>query len=935
MIPYNELQWLQKFLGSSQYAARIVSQLNYAANLSRALDGKYDETVKDAILWLCEAIRGDGEVLTKASALQAEQMLMPLSKDAKTYRVHSVAHAHIDMNWMWGYQETVAVTVDTFRTVLNLMKEYPQLTFGQSQASTYEIVEKYAPYMLDEIKQRIREGRWEVTASTWVETDKNMASGESLARHILYTRRYLSALLELPTSAFDFDFEPDTFGHNISVPEICAAGGVKYYYHCRGNGTQGQNAYVWRSRAGGELLVYREPHWYNTTIEENMMWDIPMQCKAQGANIILNVYGVGDHGGGPTRRDVERLMRMSSWPIMPTILFSTYAAFFAELEQYRSTLPVVEGELNFLFDGCYTSQSRIKMANRIGEARAFEAEAICTEAAMLGGMDFAGSFREAWKGILFNHFHDILPGSGVPETREHTMGKFQDSLAYIGTNANAGMRYIASCIDTTGIELPDEPDSISEGGGVGHNTSPTNYYRMPATERGMGMRRLVHFFNPTQYDFDGTTDCTIYDWSYNIATARWSTPDGQVTEHQFIQDGTWYWGHTFCKFAVHVKVPAFGFASYILDCAPEQGKDVVPLMYERTDTHARDEIVLENRYIKAVFDCRTAELTSLTDKESGSVLVDSSSAYFRHITESTIRNMTSWRVGDYMKVENIQQSANVRINRTDTTNRCKLISYYLDFAERSHLEVQIRLDEDSRFLQYEVTVDFHEIGIPGKSVPQLNFALPFSYASEKCRFDVPFGTVDRARYNYDVPASSFAVPLGDKGAALMLISDSKYGFRYTEGMIALSLVRGSYDPDPCPEYGIHRIRIGVGVCHPDKGDRELYRMADAFVHPISYCTADLGKREGTIKLCEQMLRVQGEMRVTALKTSEQGKAFVVRMHNVGAEPTDWSLTFAQPIKAAYYTDVHESIIGDVAFNGNSASGTSAPYAICTVLVELA
>ena len=185
MIPYNELQWLQKFLGRSEYADRIVSQLNYAANLSRALDGKYAQEVKDAILWLCDAVHADGDVITKASALKAEQMLLSLSADAKACRVHSVAHAHIDMNWMWGYQETVAVTVDTFRTVLNLMKEYPALTFGQSQASTYEIIETYAPYMLDEIKQRIREGRWEVTASTWVETDKNMASGESLARHIL------------------------------------------------------------------------------------------------------------------------------------------------------------------------------------------------------------------------------------------------------------------------------------------------------------------------------------------------------------------------------------------------------------------------------------------------------------------------------------------------------------------------------------------------------------------------------------------------------------------------------------------------------------------------------------------------------------------------------------------------------------------------------
>lgn len=934
MIPYNELQWLQKFLGRSEYADRIVSQLNYAANLSRALDGKYAEEVKDAILWLCDAVHADGEVITKATALQAEQMLLPLSVDAKAIRVHSVAHAHIDMNWMWGYQETVAVTVDTFRTVLNLMKEYPALTFGQSQASTYEIIETYAPYMLDEIKQRIREGRWEVTASTWVETDKNMPSGESLARHLLYTRRYLSELLELDPASFDFDFEPDTFGHNISVPEICAAGGVKYYYHCRGNGEPGQNAYVWRGRAGGELLVYREPHWYNTTVEPNMLWDLPMQCKLQGTPLILNVYGVGDHGGGPTRRDIERLGRMASWPIMPTILFSTYRAFFSELEQYRDTLPVVQGELNFLFDGCYTSQSRIKMANRIGEARAYEAETICTEAAMVGGMDFAKSFQDAWKGILFNHFHDILPGSGVQETREHAMGKFQDSMAYVGTNGNAGMRHIASCIDTTGISLPDDRDSLSEGGGVGHNVSPNNYYGLPATERGMGIRRLVHFFNPSQYDYDGMADCTVYDWGYNIATARWATPAGEVTAHKFLVNGTWYWGHSFVKFAVHVKVPAFGYASYILDCAPEQGGNIMPLLNQRTDLYARNDIVMENECIRAVLDGRTAEILSLCDKASGKMLIEGRSGHFRLIAENPLRNMTSWVVGDYMKIENIQQSANVRIWHVDLSRPRQQVKFYLDFGERSHLEVCISLDDDSRYLHYEITVDFHELGKKSVSVPQLSFALPLAYASEKCRFDVPFGTVDRVQYNYDMPGCTFAVPLGAEGAALMLLSDSKYGYRYTDNTVALTLLRGSYDPDPCPEYGIHKIRMGVGVCQPDRGDSALYAMSDAFVHPISYCTADLGTRSGTLGLDGRMLCVQGDVRVTALKTAEDGKGVVVRMYNVGDTAADWSLGFAKPIAAAYYADVHENKLASAKADGNAVVGTCAPYAICTVLVEL-
>ena len=118
---------------------------------------------------------------------EAEAVLEPLSAMAKSYTVHCVGHGHIDMNWMWSWPETVAITVDTFATVLRLMDEYPAFKFSQSQASIYAIAEQYAPELLERIAQRVREGRWEVTASHWVECDKNMPGSEALCRQLLYT----------------------------------------------------------------------------------------------------------------------------------------------------------------------------------------------------------------------------------------------------------------------------------------------------------------------------------------------------------------------------------------------------------------------------------------------------------------------------------------------------------------------------------------------------------------------------------------------------------------------------------------------------------------------------------------------------------------------------------------------------------------------------
>ncbi len=182
---YDTLEQLSSNTG--YWSDRILAELKYATKLSKINGGAYDNLIKDAVHYLNEKSREEG-VISKQTALHAEDIIMELSTAAKSFKLLCVAHAHIDMNWMWGYAETVAVTLDTFRTMLNLMDEYPDFKFSQSQASVYKIVEEFDPKMLQEIKERVKEKRWEVTASTWVEADKNMPNGESLARHVLYTK---------------------------------------------------------------------------------------------------------------------------------------------------------------------------------------------------------------------------------------------------------------------------------------------------------------------------------------------------------------------------------------------------------------------------------------------------------------------------------------------------------------------------------------------------------------------------------------------------------------------------------------------------------------------------------------------------------------------------------------------------------------------------
>ena len=925
-----------KQLPQSYWAERICAELGYSAAVSYVNDHQYDELIQAAADKILSSAEEIGGVITREIALEAERMLKPLENDAKSYKVHLVSHAHIDMNWMWGFQETAAVTIDTFRTILDLMKEYPTLTFGQSQASTYEIIERFAPDMLPEIKERIREGRWEVTASTWVETDKNMPNGESLVRQILYTKRYLSSLLDIAPDSLDLDFEPDTFGHNISVPEICSKGGIRYYYHCRGNSSD-EFIYRWRARSGAELLVWREPEWYIYSIDAAMFRKVPQLCARYGIKSYLSLYGVGDHGGGPTRRDVERLMEIATWPIMPTLVFSTYGAFFGELEKSREQFPIIENELNFVFTGCYTSQSRIKMANRIAEDRMYESEMISAAANTLAnGARYNESYGKAWKKILFNHFHDILPGSGVVDTREYALGQFQEAMAAVQTNANLSMRTIAEAIDTSSIPVEFDKEAVSQGAAVGYLTDQNSHYRMPCAEYGQGKIRIFHLFNSTQYDFDGITDITTWDWNYDSARAVFTDTDGNSTSSRCIASDEKYWRHTYKTFAVRVKIPAMGYSTYILD--QKSAGDYVAPVAQRLNGHVcsynDSDIIMENDKIKAVFDSRTMQLISLVHKKTGEDMVSSPAATFRLIHENLVHGMTAWRVGNAMTIENLNETHNVTFKKIDLWSIRKRVNYTLQFGHKSRLNVTIILDDASEMLDFNIEVEFLE-GFENDNIPQLNFIVPVAYDVAKYRYDVPFGTLDRPAVKHDVPANSYSAAIREDGEdkpSAMVVTDTKYGFRGADNAIAVSLIRASREPDRYPEYGKHNIRIGVGIVD-NVDNKTLHRAAVKYIHPITVFSARAGK--GYLPMNGQFIRAEGNIMISAVKTAEDVDGIIVRLADISGADGDFKLTFSRTLASAAETDLNENIISDIKVDGNDICASIEAFSVKTILVKFA
>ncbi|MEG0766977.1 MAG: alpha-mannosidase, partial [Clostridia bacterium] len=544
---------------------RILAELHYALQVSQEARGAYDLPICDALTTLEEAMDAES-VLPRTACMAAEQALLPLAEAAKRYEVICAAHAHIDMNWMWGWQETVAATLSTFRTMLQLMREYPDFCFSQSQASVYQIVETYDPALMPEIQQRIREGRWEVTATAWVETDKNMPDTASLLQHIQQTRDYLQTVWGIDPDSLQVDFSPDTFGHSAQVPEINAFGNVPYYYHCRGDATE-QVLYRWQAPSGREVLVYREPYWYNSGITPDIGTGVIALSKYSGGlQTGLIVYGVGDHGGGPTRRDVERILEMQTWPIFPRIRFGTFHEYFHKAERVRENLPIVRSELNPIFSGCYSTQSRIKLGNRRAEAALLDAETFSALATLLCDAPYPRkSFTRAWQETLFTHFHDILTGSCVQESREHAMGLFADVLAVTGTAHANALRTLSGLIDTR--MLPEGADiaaSQSEGAGVGYGLA--HYAGIPNPERGAGRIRAFHAFNPCPCAQHVPVEMTLWDWPHDLRRVQVTDGMGHALPFQLLDNEMQkYWDHHFFRVLVQTTLPALGYATMVLD----------------------------------------------------------------------------------------------------------------------------------------------------------------------------------------------------------------------------------------------------------------------------------------------------------------------------------------------------------------------------------
>lgn len=816
---------------------RIFAELDLLLEINRIKSNKYEKELDGAIRYL-EKEYNDNGAISKSDVLEVESMLMFLSGEVKKYKVILIGHAHIDVNWMWGIDETLNITMNTWETMLNLMDRYKYFTFMQSQAYLYDLIAKNRPDLIERIKKYVKEGRWELTCSTYVENDRNMISMVSFNKQFEYSKKRIADIFSIKDSEIDIDFEPDTFGHSEFTPEVLVNHGVKYYYHCRGNDEA--PIYRWSAPSDKSVLVYREPRWYLGEIESTDFDYVPSFCEENGINYALKVYGCGDHGGGSTIRDIERLLDMMTWPLMVDLKFGTLHEFFKELEK-KKDIKEVTGEQNAIFSGCYASLVDIKQANARFERALHNAE-------ILTSFDKTKeyNFDVALESYLPSHFHDVITGSTVSKGREFALAQYQVGLCNTGTNKAEALRNLSRKIDTYNLlsEVDIDRENQAIGAGNGYKIEENNF----AISLGFGKERAIAVFNPTNKTRREVIRIEIWDYYDDIKKLGVFDHQGFAIPFEIRKvEPTFYWYHNCHIISIYVHIPPLGHNTYIIKPI-EKKEELPPFMINPRKEEEQKDIVLENEFIRATFDSESLNLKSFMCM--GEELVNGES-YFELVTEDTTNYMTAWYTGRIKSRERLKDVTIVK--GSYYKNELEQGFAYEATVANSKLRIDVSLDRGDLSIKYKVHLFFTEVGDLIKGIPQIRYRL--NVDSKEVKVDVPGGFIKRERKEMAQVALSFMTT--DK---VGLFSSGLHAYRFDEEGIYLTLIRNSIDPYYNPELGEHDFEFRVFA------NKDLHYQYESYTYNLESIT--LNRQKGDIPPIHQYFQVDDRLLLQTINDKE-------------------------------------------------------------------
>ena len=885
----SEIQSAEVLLnGSPAGAAEHQGQLDNAA---KAID-------------LAALDRGDQQTFNRSLDAAAHD-LQPIRDWSRQYTIRLVGNSHIDMAWEWPWTETVQVVRDTFTTVLQLMREYPGFTYAQSSVQDYDWLREKYPAEFREIQERVKEGRWELVGGMWVEPDLNMPDGEGLVRQLLVGTRFFKKYFDKETT---IGWNPDSFGYSWQLPQIYKKSGfdtfVTQKMSWNETTTFPYKLFWWESPDGSRVLTYF-PHGYSGGINPvSLSQDVADYSGQTKFPEIMHLFGMGDHGGGPTRQMLDEGVKMESpSATYPKTVFSTARQFFDDLENsiQKGDLkpPVWDDELYLQYHrGCYTTQSETKRLIRYNEELLQNAEKFASLAYLNASRPYDnGAFEDIWKRVLFDHFHDIMPGSGIGINYVDAARNLADASLRSQNILNGALGDLDGGIDTAGAGIPVVVyNSLSW-----ERTSPvTVEVHAPAA----GQHLEVH-------DSAGRLlDSQIISRNAN----------GQLVTLQ----------------AMAKNVPAMGYEVLHVVSIANPRPPVSPLKVNGTE--------IENEYLRVKIDPKSGCVTSLVNKADGKEAVaPGGCGNLLEAFKDVPRTQDAWEIRFDQDEWDLKQPREVKVVENGPERVVVRISY--------NFKAPTRAEGPESTIQEDVTV---YAGVPRVDVNmQVNWqeehvllkaAFPVNVQATRATFEIPYGTIERpTTRNTPEEKAMFEVPalrwgdISDAAQGFSLLNASKYGYDALGSVIRLSLLRSPQMPAPdgrIADQGFHEFTYALYAHSGDWKAGNTMRQGYELNYPLIARVTE--PHTGTLPGNHSWARVEpGNVILTVMKKAEDDDGVIFRFYEFEGKPAQVKLQLPQKAVSAVETNLMEKHGSTLALapDGRSVTVPTGPYEIKTVEVS--
>jgi alpha-mannosidase len=384
--------------------------------------------------------------------------------------IHLIGNAHLDPVWLWDRREGLNEGISTVRTMLELMDEFPEMTFIRGEAAIYQHIEKKDPSTFARIKKMVKAGRWDVVGGTFVQPDTNLAGTETLIRQYAHGQRYFKSRFGKEVTA---GWQADSFGHTAGLPEILTASGIKFFAFSRPQASivsLAEPAFWWLGDGGARILAYRSVSGSYLSERHDIQKQLDLVSEASSVSRLENTacfYGLGNHGGGPSRRHLQEIRAWAAKHPEVKVIHSGLHKLNDALRRELSLkgddlIPTHQGELNYCLRGCYSSVAKFKFPYRRSEALLARAEA--TDAIVAASQKRpAADLSATWDMLLFNSFHDILPGSSIERAIDEQIYSLGSILHQASETESDAINALAADIDTTLTRKPpkDHPSAVT------------------------------------------------------------------------------------------------------------------------------------------------------------------------------------------------------------------------------------------------------------------------------------------------------------------------------------------------------------------------------------------------------------------------------------------------------------------------------------------